>query len=82
MAAAYGEHPQPRQRFVTDKWATVTPGSMGACALAIDLFGLDRINPGSWLTPVYVQVEGLSASDLRAAEELLVERGLTFKGWA
>jgi hypothetical protein len=34
--------------------ATITNASMGICKLAIDLFGVKRIDPGSWGTPVYV----------------------------
>ena len=61
-------------------WVSVTPGSMGACALALDLFGLDRVDPGCWLSPVWVYVVGLSEADLHAAAQLLSERGLTLGG--
>lgn len=55
----------------------ITPGSMGATALAIDLFGVDRVIPGEWLGPVYVQ--DVTPDELKAAVELLGEHGLRAK---
>jgi hypothetical protein len=54
----------------------ILPGSMGAAQLAIDLFGSDRVNPGSWMSPVYAEIE---LEELQAATELLAEQGLTLR---
>lgn len=32
----------------------VFPGSMGVVQHSIDLFGIDRVDPGSWMTPVVI----------------------------
>lgn len=61
------------------KWMNITPGSMGAVSVAIDLFGIERIDPGSWMTPVKVMVDGISDDDVRAATQLLSDLGLSFK---
>jgi hypothetical protein len=33
---------------------SIAPGSMGVAKHAIDLFGMDRVDAGSWNTPVHV----------------------------
>lgn len=57
-------------------WCCIFPGSMGAAALAIDLFGADRVHPGSWNTPVYVV--DVTDDEFQVAKELLAEKGLKF----
>lgn len=47
------------------------PGSMGLVKEAIDLFGLDRVRPGSWLTPVYVT--DITADEVAFAKEFFTE---------
>lgn len=51
----------------------LTPGTMGLCALAIDVFGIDNVVPSGWGTPVYVKA---GVPDLDAGIELIKERGL------
>lgn len=53
------------------------PGSMGAVGLAIDLFGLSRIDPGTWPGPVFVN--DVQEDELDAATELLAQVGVTVK---
>jgi hypothetical protein len=50
------------------------PGTMGAAVVVVDLFGADRVDPGSWPGPVYVY--GVTDDELEAAGELLGELGL------
>lgn len=57
------------------KKIALSPGTMGLCALAIDLVGVDNVDPGHWLSPVYILTERLSQEDLQAAIELIQERG-------
>ena len=52
---------------------TIYPGSMAVVSDAIDLFGIDRVDPGSWTTPVWVK--GLSEDEVKAARELFSEKG-------
>ena len=49
----------------------LTPGSMGTVALAIDLFGLKRVNPGDWTTPVWIT--NLSVDEIEFAKEFFAE---------
>ena len=53
---------------------SIYPGSMGACGLAIDIFGIDRVNPESWATPIYVN--DVSQEEIDIAKELLEEYNL------
>lgn len=50
------------------------PGSMGVCALALDLFGLGRVEPGSWATPVWVR--DLDSEEVAFATEFFSEVGV------
>ncbi len=52
----------------------VTQGSMGVVALAVDLFGINRIDPGSWGTPVYVY--DLTEDEYKFAIEFFAEYDL------
>jgi hypothetical protein len=45
---------------------------MGLAALALDVFG-DRVDVGVWMSPVYLDTEGLSTPDLEAGISLLRE---------
>lgn len=52
----------------------LTPGSMGTVGLAIDLFGISRIDPGTWLGPVFVH--DVEDDEFAPAAELLAEAGI------
>ena len=58
------------------KAIALTPGTMGLCALAINVFGADRLISSGWGTPVYVSTDGLSPDDLQAGIDLIQERGV------
>ena len=53
----------------------IYPGSMGVAGHAIDLFGAQRVNPGTWASPVYVN--GLSKDEASFAKEFFGELGLS-----
>jgi len=50
----------------------LVPGSMGVVSLAINLFGISNVDPGSWASPVYLTCE-LSDPDIRAGQDLIDE---------
>lgn len=52
----------------------ITPGTMGAAGIAIQLFGLDRVDVGVWVGPVYAYIE---PDEVEPATELLAELDLT-----
>ncbi len=52
----------------------ITPGSMGAAWVALQLFGLDRVDVGVWTSPVYAYIE---PDEVEPATELLAELDLT-----
>jgi hypothetical protein len=52
----------------------IYPGSMGACAIAIDLFGIYRVSPSEWGGPVFADI---GDDELEAAKALLAEEGLS-----
>lgn len=54
----------------------LTPGTVGLCALAINVFGANRLVASGWGTPVYVSTDGLSPDDLQAGIDLIQERGV------
>jgi hypothetical protein len=58
----------------------LTPGSMGLVSVAIDLFGIDRVDPGTWTTPVYVR--DVTADEISAARELLAPQGVVVHVYA
>lgn len=35
-------------------WYSVSPGSMGLCAAAIKLLGIDNVEAGYWPGPIYI----------------------------
>jgi len=49
----------------------ITPGTMDVCQLAIDLFGVERIVPSGWLTPVHVK--DLTAEEVGFAKNFFAE---------
>ncbi len=51
------------------------PGNMHTATLAIDLFGVTRVDPGTWTTPVFV--ENVSEEEIHVAQELLKKEGIT-----
>lgn len=51
-------------------WYAVSPGTMGLCALAINLLGIENVGPGDWMSPVFVNA---SEQDVRALVELADE---------
>lgn len=53
----------------------LTPGSMGVAKHAIDLFTLERVEVGTWLSPVWVN--NLSEEEVKFAEEYFKECGIT-----
>ncbi len=53
---------------------SIAPGDMGVVRLAIDLFGVGRVNPGTWLTPVWVT--DLTSDEVSFAKEFFAEYGL------
>lgn len=54
----------------------VGPGSMGVAGLALDLFGIERVDPGTWATPVYAN--RLTTEEVAFAKEFFEgEYGLT-----
>lgn len=57
--------------------AKIYPGSMGAAKLAIDLFGIEHIDVGSWITPVYVK--NVEKEDIEVSKSLLNEYNLTIE---
>ncbi len=59
----------------TLKKIRIAPGSMGAAAQAIDLFGRDRVIVGEWLQPVHA--ENLTDDEVAIAKELLEPFDLT-----
>lgn len=52
----------------------IYPGTMGAVKIAIDLFGIDRVDSGSWPGPVYVNA--VTIDEIGPARELLENVGL------
>lgn len=59
----------------------VYPGTMGAIALAIELLGVDYVNPGQWPGPFYLL--DTSENDAQALIDLLNQRvpGHYFRPW-
>lgn len=57
------------------KLLALTPGTMGLCSLACELFGPEAIVPTGWGSPVYVDMALVDPSDLAAGVELIQERG-------
>ena len=57
------------------KLLALTPGTMGLCSLACELFGPETIVPSGWGSPVYVDMALVDPSDLAAGLELIQERG-------
>ncbi|MBI2626313.1 MAG: hypothetical protein HYW69_01830 [Candidatus Nealsonbacteria bacterium] len=55
----------------------IVPGSMGAAKQAIGLFGIERVEIGTWMTPVWVN--DLSEDEIVFAEEFFAEYGITIK---
>ena len=53
----------------------LVPGSMGVAAHAVDLFGAERVNPGSWTTPVWVT--NLSDDEVMFAKEFFAEYNIS-----
>jgi len=53
----------------------ISPGSMGVVGHAIYLFGAQKVNPGTWTSPVYVN--GLSKDEASFAKEFFGELGLS-----
>lgn len=53
--------------------ARIVPATMGSCALAAKLFGVDHVQSGDFLSPV--RVVDVSSEDLDAAESLFTELG-------
>ncbi len=49
----------------------LTPGSMGIVKQAIDLFGIERVEPGHWMSPVWVN--DLSEDEIKFAKEFFAE---------
>ena len=49
----------------------LTPGSTGVAKHAIDLFGIERVEVGSWMYPVYVN--DLSEEEIEFAEKFFCE---------
>ncbi len=47
----------------------LTPGSMYAVRIAIDLFGIENVDPGDFATPVFVEIK--QECDYLAAKQLL-----------
>lgn len=56
---------------------SIGPTSMRVVKDAIDLFGIDRVNPGEWLGPVYVN--DLSYEEVAFAIEFFDELGIAVK---
>ena len=57
------------------KLLALTPGTMGLCSLACELFGVAAIVPSGWGSPVYLDPTGISSQDLAAGLDLIQERG-------
>lgn len=55
------------------KTIRISPGCMGVLNLAIDLFGIERVDPGSFATPVWVR--DLEEEDVAFAKEFFAEFG-------
>ena len=55
------------------KQISLIPATMGTCAWAMDLFGVDRVDSGDWLSPVIVT--GCTDDEIALANELIVEQG-------
>lgn len=53
----------------------LTPGSMGVVGHAVDLFGIGKVNPGDWTTPVYLI--NLTDEEARFAKEFFAEYGVS-----
>lgn len=53
------------------------PGTMGVCGLAIDLFGIERVEVGEWTTPVYVTE--VTGEEIEAARQLLADRDVNIE---
>lgn len=53
----------------------LTPGCMGTAMLAVQVFGRDKVDAGSWLTPVYVF--DITDEDASAGKDLLAEYGVS-----
>lgn len=51
----------------------ISPGCMGVLNLAIDLFGIERVDPGSFATPVWVR--DLEEEEVEFAREFFAEFG-------
>ena len=57
--------------------AFISPASAKAALLAFDLFGRERVDPGSWASPV--RVFGLTQDEFDAAQELLHAEGFVLR---
>lgn len=55
----------------------IYPGSMGAVITAVDLFGIERVDAGTWPGPVYVN--DVREDEFEPAKKLLEERSLTLE---
>ncbi len=55
----------------------ITPGSIGAAWACQVLFGAERVDVGSWLSPIYVN--DVKPEEVQPATELLAEQGLRFQ---
>lgn len=55
----------------------ITPGSAGAAICAADLFGHDRVEPGTWASPVIVR--DLSDEEAVFAQEFFTEQDLVVR---
>ena len=53
----------------------LSPNTLDVALLARDLFGVLRVDVGTWITPI--SVEDVTEEEVIAARELLVEHGVT-----
>lgn len=54
---------------------SLTPGTMGLTTLAIELVGEGNVISGGWGSAVYIRTSGLAPEDVKAAIDLIQERG-------
>lgn len=52
----------------------LTPGCMSTAVLAVQVFGRDKVDAGSWLTPVYVY--DITDEEASAGKDLLSAYGI------
>jgi hypothetical protein len=51
----------------------IVPASMAAAIIGMELFGLSRVDPGSWLEPV--RVDDVAEEEYNPVRDLLMEKG-------